>query len=228
MTSIILPAFNEEKAISSVIDGIHAVLTAEKYTYELIVVDDGSTDNTYNIAIAKNTAVYRHAKNSGSGAARKTGLRHAKGDIIVMLDCDATYPAKEIPALLKYVPEYDQVIGARNKEYGNLRLLRMLVKRFANKTASFLTGTRIQDLNSGFRAFKKDIAIKYLDVIPNGFSCASTLTLIFVCNKYKVKFIPIDYYKRIGRSKFIPVKDTFLFIFTILRTIIYFRFLKRA
>ncbi|HTY45502.1 MAG TPA: glycosyltransferase family 2 protein [Patescibacteria group bacterium] len=228
MISIILPAFNEEKAIGGVIEEIRSVLRGCAYEYEIIVVDDGSDDATYNIALSKGGVVYRHAKNLGSGAARKTGLRHARGDIIVMLDCDATYPVKDIPRLLQHFPAFDQVIGARDKEYGALRLLRLFVKRSVTRTASFLTGTDIRDINSGFRAFKKDIAIKYIGLIPDGFSCVSTLTLIFVCKKYKVAFMPIDYYRRIGASKFMPVKDTFFFILTTLRVIIHFWLFPKA
>jgi polyisoprenyl-phosphate glycosyltransferase len=228
MISIILPAFNEEKAIGSVIEEIRAVMATCAYEYEIVVVDDGSSDATYDIAVAKKAAVYRHAKNLGSGAARKTGLRQAKGDIVVMLDCDATYPAKDIPRLLQHFPACDQVIGARNKEYGKLRFLRLLVKRSVTGLASVLTRTPIQDLNSGFRAFKRDVAVRYIDLIPSGFSCVSTLTLIFVCKKYKVEFIPIDYYRRTGRSKFRPVQDTFFFVLTTLRIIVYFLFFPKA
>lgn len=228
MISIIIPAFNEEKAIGSVIDEIHYVLAKHPCAYEIIVVDDHSTDNTHAIATSKNISVYRHNRNLGSGAARKTGLRQAHGDTIVMLDCDCTYPVKDIPLLLKHLPEYDQIIGARNKDYGSLRILRVFVKRLVSSFASLLTGTAIEDINSGLRAFKKDIAIKYMDLIPNGFSCVSTLTLIFICNKYKVKFIPIEYYKRTGKSKFIPLRDTFVFVISVLRTLIYFRFFSKT
>lgn len=228
MISIILPAFNEEKAIGGVIDDIHSVLKAIQCQYEIIVIDDGSTDDTYDIALAKNTVVLKHTKNMGTGAARKTGIRQAKGDIIIMLDADGTYPAKNIPGLLKFLPQYDQVIGVRKVEYGNLKLLRLFIKRAITKGANFLTGSDIQDINSGFRAFKKDLALNHINLIPDGFSCVSTLTLIFVCNKYKVKFLPIDYYRRIGKSKFNPIKDTFIAVFTILRTILYFRFFSKA
>jgi len=224
--SVILPTYNEEKAVASVIDQITAVMNEKGYDFEIIVVDDGSTDRTPEIAKEKNVRLLRHDINKGVGAARKTGILNAKGKIIVMLDADGTYPVKSIPGLLQYIPEFDQVIGLRTSEQGSLRILRQPVKWAMFKIASFLVKQKIPDLNSGLRALKKDILLKYLHLIPNGFSCVSTMTLAFLCNGYSVKFVPIEYYKRIGKSKFRPISDTRDFLFTIIRIIMYFNPLR--
>jgi len=128
--------------------------------------------------------------------------------------------------IVRYIPEYDQVIGSRNKEQGSLRILRQPVKWIMFQLASFLVKQKIPDLNSGLRAFKKDIMLKYIYLIPNGFSCVSTMTLAFLCNDHNVKYIPIEYYKRIGKSKFRIFIDTRDFLFTIIRIIMYFNPLR--
>jgi len=224
--SVVLPVYNEEKAIAQVLDEIIKVMKEGGYNFEIIVVDDCSTDRTFEIARMKNVKVIRHAVNKGSGASRKTGILNAEGDIVVMLDADGTYPVKSIPELLKYFPEYDQVIGARNKEQGTLRIIRQPTKWLLFRLASYLAKTEIPDLNSGLRAFRRDIALKYLYLVPNGFSCVSTITLMFICNGYSVKFIPIEYYKRIGKSKFKAFIGTRDLLFTIIRITMHFNPLR--
>jgi glycosyltransferase involved in cell wall biosynthesis len=224
--SVIIPAYNEEKSIGGVIDDTTKVLKANQYDFEIIVVDDASKDKTAEIVKNKNVRVITHRVNKGVGAARKTGILNSKGDIIVMLDADGTYPAVSIPELLRFMPEFDQVIGCRKKEQGSFRILRQPAKWILFKLASFLVKQKIPDLNSGFRALKKDILLKYLYLIPNGFSCVSTMTLAFLCNDHNVKYVPIDYYRRIGKSKFKMFVDTRDFLFTIIRIIMYFNPLR--
>jgi len=224
--SVILPAYNEEETIGKVIDDVNAVMKQQGYDFEIIVVDDASVDRTPEIAKSRGVTLLRHDINKGVGAARKTGILNCSGEIIVMLDSDGTYPAKSIPELLQHLPTYDQVIGCRTSEQGTLRILRQLVKWVMCNLASFLIKQKIPDLNSGFRALKKDILLKYLHLIPNGFSCVSTMTLVFLCNDYSVKYIPIEYYKRVGKSKFRIFVDTRDFLFTIVRIIMYFNPLR--
>jgi len=224
--SIILPAFNEEKAIGHVIDDIQHVMKHTSYDYELFVVDDASTDKTIEIVRAKNIVVIQHPFQRGSGAARKTGIRHAKGEIIVMLDADGTYDPKDIPKMLELFPKIDQVIGARTSEKGTLKWLRSPAKWTLKKVASLLTGVPIPDLNSGLKAFKKDIVTKYLWLIPDGFSCVSSITLAFLCNGYQVQWIPTSYFTRIGDSKFHPLKDSYRYLITIIKMVMYFNPLK--
>lgn len=220
--SIILPVYNEERAIGGVIDAVNQVMHLSKYQYEIIVVDDASTDNTAKVVQSKGVELIVHSLHRGSGAARKTGIKQAKGEIVVMLDGDGSYSCEDILKMLEFFPEYDQVIGARNRERGTLRLLRFLAKWFIRKVAGYLTHTKIADLNSGLRVFKKEIMQKFIWVIPDGFSCVSTMTLAFLCNGYSVRWIPIQYNKRIGKSKFHPIGDTFNYIITVVRIIGYF------
>lgn len=224
--SIVIPAYNEEEAIGLDIDDIKETMSKTDYEYEIIVVDDGSTDNTFNIAKEKGVKVISHRKNRGGGCARETGIKNAKYDIIVITDADRTYPVKDIPRLLEYIPEYDMVIGARTKEAGTLPLLRKPAKWFIRKLACFITGEKIPDLNSGFRAFKKKIALKFFNLLPTGHSWVSTITLAFLSNDYEVKYIPIDYYKRKGKSTFHPLRDTWAYMTLVVRTIMFFNPIK--
>lgn len=224
--SIVIPAYNEEGAIGQVIDDVKKVMDGADYQCEIIVVDDASTDKTQEIALSKNVKVIRHTINKGSGAARKTGVLNAKGDVIVMLDGDGTYNASDIPRLLSFFPEYDQVNGARTSEQGTLKFLRVPAKWFIRKLACYLTGIEIPDLNTGLKAFKKDIMKRYLWVVPDGFSCVTTMTLAFLCNGYSIKYISVDYKKRVGKSKFHPIKDTNQYIQTVIRMVMYFNPLK--
>lgn len=224
--SIVIPAYDEEEAIGVDLDAIRKAMDASPYTYEIIVVDDGSTDSTAAVAEGRGAIVLRHKENKGSGAARKTGIRASRGSIIVMTDADGTYPNHEIPRMLSYFPEYDQVIGARTVERGTNPVMRGFAKLIIRKLAEFLTGKRIPDLNTGLRAFKKDILLEYLHLIPNGFSCVSSISLVYLTNGFDVKYIPVDYYKRIGRSKFHPLRDTSKYLLTVLRIIMYFNPLK--
>ena len=231
--SVVLPAFNEHQAIEHVLGEIVDALTNEPIRYEILVVDDASTDGTAELAerFAETcwqcpVRVVRCAERRGAGAARKVGVRHARGEIIVMLDADGTYPAESIPRLLDHFPAYDQVNGARTSEQGTLPWLRRPAKWFIRKLACYLTGHKIPDLNTGLKAFKRDAMLDWLWVVPDGFSCVTTMTLAFLTNGYAVKYVPVDYRPRIGQSKFHPIKDTMSYLATVLRMVLYFRPLK--
>lgn len=224
--TIVLPAFNEEEAIGKVIDDVQAAMKACPMPYEILVVDDNSTDRTGEIAASKKVRVVRRRARGGSGSSRRTGILEAKGEIIVMLDADGSYEASDIPKMLTYFPDYDQVNGARTSEQGTLKFLRTPAKWMIRKLACYLTSTDIPDLNTGLKAFKKDIMKKYLWVLPDGFSCVTTMTLAFLTNGYAVKYIPSQYHKRIGQSKFHPVKDTAAYLNTVVRMVMYFKPLR--
>ena len=231
--TVLLPTYNEELAIEPVLDEIVAALSRESIRYEILIVDDASTDATAELAERYAAdcwqcpiRVIRCPENRGAGAARKVGIRNAQGDIVVMLDADGTYPAASIPDLLKYFPAYDQVNGARTSEQGTMPWLRVPAKWFIRKLACYLTGTKIPDLNTGLKAFKRDAMLPWLWVVPNGFSCVTTMTLAFLTNGYSVKYVPIPYRTRIGRSKFHPIRDTAAYLSTVLRMVLYFRPLK--
>lgn len=224
--SIVLPAYNEEEAVGKVIADVKRTMDATDYSYEILVVDDCSTDRTAQVAEQAGARVIRHSINRGSGAARRTGIRAARGEIIVMLDADGTYDAASIPKLLEWFPEYDQVNGARTSEQGTLKPLRILAKEFIRRLAEYLAGTQIPDLNTGLKAFKRSVMLRYLWVLPDGFSCVTTMTLAFLTNGYRVKYIPTPYYPRIGKSKFHPLTDTANYLATVVRMITYFRPLR--
>lgn len=224
--SIVIPAFNEEGAIGKDIDTVKEAVDREGYDYEIIVVDDGSTDKTGEIAASRGITLIRHRSNRGTGAAIMTGIRHAKGEIIITTDADNTYPNHDIPRLIKEMREYDMVVGWRQKEMGSLPLLRSPVKFVIRKLAEYITRARIPDLNSGFRAFRRDVALRYFNILPQGHSWVSTITVAFLSDNLEVKYIPIDYYPRVGRSKFHPIKDTYTYLMLVFRTVMYFRPLK--
>ena len=231
--SVVLPAFNEEAAIARVLDELVEVLSAESIRYEILVVDDGSTDHTARLAEEYAAGCYqcpvrviRMPEQRGAGAARKVGIRQARGDVIVMLDADGSYSPQSIPELLAYFPAYDQVNGARTSEQGTLPWLRRPAKWLIRKLACYLTGKNIPDLNTGLKAFKRTEMLRWLWVVPDGFSCVTTMTLAFLTNGYAVKYVPTEYRRRIGRSKFHPIKDTLSYLATVLRMVMYFRPLK--
>lgn len=224
--SIVLPCYNEEEAVAIVIDDIRRAMDATSYHYEIIVVDDASTDKTAEIAKDKGVRVIKQPVNRGSGASRKMGTRNARGEIIVMLDADGTYTAADIPRMLELFPDWDQVNGARTSEEGTMKMLRVPAKWFIRQLAIYLSGTHIPDLNTGLKAFKRDIMMKYLWVMPEGFSCVTTMTLAFLCNGHSVTWIPSAYHKRIGVSKFHPIKDTSKYASTVVRMVMYFNPLR--
>jgi glycosyltransferase involved in cell wall biosynthesis len=227
--SIVIPVFNEESAIGQDLDRLIQTMDASAIEYEVIVVDDGSTDHSAGIAGSYHQVrLLRHPYNRGTGAARTTGLRAARGDIVVMSDGDGTYPNQDIPGLLVELVEkqYDMVIGARRREMGSWKWLRSPAKWFIQALASYLTGTRIPDLNSGFRAFRRAHALEYLDILPRTHSWVSTITIAFLSRGYSVGWVPIDYYRRVGRSTFHPLTDTYNYLSLVVRAVMYFEPLK--
>ena len=224
--SIVIPAYNEEEAIGDVIDQIISVMEKADTTNEIIVVDDGSTDETVQIVQERVVQLVRHPFNKGYGAALKTGMRKAKYDTIAIIDADGTYSVEELPKLVNGMGEWDMVVGARVGENTKTLSLRKLVKWFLTQFANYLVGTSIPDLNSGLRVFKKDIAMQFYNVLPSGFSFTVTITLALLSNDYLVQYIPISYHKRVGKSKIRPIRDTLGFLQLIIRTVMYFAPLK--
>jgi glycosyltransferase involved in cell wall biosynthesis len=207
--SIILPVYNEVEHLRQEVERVRVTMNASEYSYEIIIVDDGSSDGSGELALSiPDVRVIRFLQNRGSGSARKAGTAAAHGRVTVWTDVDMTYPNDTIPRLVKELDGYDQVVGARTTEEGTMKGLRVPAKWFIRKLASFLTKTKIPDLNSGFRAFRTEVARQYLRHLPPGFSCVTTMTMTFLSGGYSVKYIPIDYAKRAGESKFHPIKDT--------------------
>ncbi len=225
--SIILPVFNEAGHVEKEIHRIHEAMRASPYTFEIIAVDDGSTDGSGDILRRiEMIRLLQFEHNRGSGSARKFGTMAARGRIVVWTDVDMTYPNDKIPALVASIEGHDQVVGARRTEEGTVKLLRRPAKWFIRKLAGYLTGVRIPDLNSGFRAFRRDVATQFLHLLPPGFSCVTTITMTFLSNGYSVAYIPIDYQPREGESKFHWWKDTRRYLLQVVRMVLSYSPLK--
>jgi len=226
--SIILPVYNEELGIKSVLENIYTAIKDLVYSCEVLIIDDGSTDNTLEIAEKFPVSIYQHPNNLGYGAALKTGLANANSDIICIVDADGTYPVKDIPKLVDTLIEknLDMVVGARVNANAAIPSIRKPAKWVLGQLAKLSVGANIPDINSGFRVFKRDAAINFINLLPNGFSFTTTITLAMLNNQYSVKFVPIDYYHRIGKSKINPFRDTIKFLLLITRIALYFAPLK--
>lgn len=228
--SILIPVFNEEKIIKLTIVNLIKVFKKEKILHEIIAINDGSTDKSEMILKKlarknKKIKVVSHEKNLGYGTALKTGINEAKYNWILISDADGTYPVTEIPKLLKFIPDYDMVIGARIKKRAKIPLVRKPAKKIVQLLATLLTGTKIPDINSGLRIFKKSLAKEFWHLLPEKFSFTSTLTLSSHLKKYSIKYVPISYYKREGKSS-IKAFDFFYFLTLIIRLVVYFNPLK--
>ncbi len=218
---MILPVYNEKGHLQAEIDRIRAALDASPYTYEIIVVDDGSNDGSGEaLRQIDGIRLIQFAQNRGSGSARKAGTHAAPGRIVVWTDVDMTYPNNEIPRLVKELEGWDQVVGARTSEQGTVKVARVPAKWLIRRLASYLVETPIPDLNSGLRAFRADVARQYLYQLPPGFSCVTTITMAFLANGYSVKYIPIEYSPRAGESKFHWWKDTKRYITQVVRMVL--------
>ncbi|MFO7698752.1 MAG: glycosyltransferase family 2 protein [Anaerolineae bacterium] len=226
--SVVIPAYNEHEAIGPVLADIIAVMDRLQREYEIIVVDDGSTDDTAARATSvAGVQVISHAQNRGTGAARTTGVRASRGAYIVMTDADGTYPSNAIPAMVDLLDDgAHMVIGAREREAGTVAWLRRPAKEFIKALASYMVEYRIPDLNSGLRAMRRDLVERFYGILPNSHSWVSTITMAAISSGFVVKWIPIAYGKRIGRSTFQPVRDTYNYLTLVVRTIMYFNPLR--
>ena len=226
--SVVLPVYNEVGHLAQEVKRIRAALEASGRTFEVIVVDDGSTDGSGEaLESLEGIRLLRFRTNRGAGAARKAGTSAARGRVVVWTDCDLTYPNDDIPRLVDTLDEgWDQVVGARTSEKGTARALRVPTKWMIRRLASYLTDTKIPDLNSGLRAFRRDVGSQFLHLIPAGFSCVTTITLAFLANGYSVQFVPIDYFPRAGRSKFHWWTDTRRYLLQVVRMVLMFNPLR--
>lgn len=212
--SVVLPAKNESAAIGQTIAQIQQLQLA----HEIIVVNDGSTDDTIQVAEKAGAKIITHAYSKGNGAAIKTGARAATGDVIVFMDADGQHDPKDIPKLLEKIEKgYDLVVGARQKG-SQASLGRGIANGLYNSLASYMTEHKVEDLTSGFRAVRADKFREFLYLLPNGFSYPTTSTMAFFRAGYSVTYVPIHAAKRIGKSHIQPLKDGvrfFLIIFKI-------------
>ena len=232
--TVVLPCYNEQDHVSMELERIAKALDASPYSYELLAIDDASTDGT--LAVLTEVApripqmrLIAFHRNGGSGTARRIGTAEARGRIVVWTDADMTYPNDRIPELVQYLDEHphvDQVVGARTSEQGTAKLLRIPAKWTIRKVAESLAGVKIPDLNSGLRAFRREVALPYLRLLPPGFSCVTTLTMSFLHNQRAIDYLPIEYAKRSGTSKFHILGDAYRYFLQVLRMVMYFNPIK--
>ncbi|MBI4516678.1 MAG: glycosyltransferase family 2 protein [Deltaproteobacteria bacterium] len=223
--TVVIPAYNEEVAVRDVIAEVREHLRQHDLEAEIVVVDDGSSDATAGSARAAGARVIQHRSNRGYGAALKTGIAAASNDLIAIIDADGTYPAARLPELFAGLEHADMVVGARTGTSVKIPTARRPAKWFLNRLANYVSNASIPDVNSGLRAFHREVVMQYFPMLPDQFSWTTTITLAMHCDKYAVSYLPIDYRQRQGESKIVPW-DAGAFAILILRTAMLFRPLR--
>jgi glycosyltransferase involved in cell wall biosynthesis len=212
--SVIIPAKNEANSIGRLIEDIRKQCP----NVEILVVNDGSTDDTARIASESGANVIDHPQGLGNGAAVKTGARRAKGEVLVFLDADGQHDPTDIPRLLSRLDHgFDMAIGARATSKSHANIARLFANGAYNLVASLVTGQTIPDLTSGFRAVRADLFKKFLYLLPNGFSYPTTITMAFIRSGYPIDFVDIHASKRQGKSHIRPIQDGVRFVVIIFR-----------
>lgn len=224
--SVVIPAYNEAAHVEGQVRAVQETLQGSSWTFEVIVVDDGSSDGTAEAAArAGGVRVLRHKRNRGYGAALKRGIAAARYGWILITDADGTYPVEAIPRLLAQAGGNDMVVGSRTGKTVKVPLERRPAKAFLNWLASYLAGRTLPDINSGLRLMRADLVRRYEHLLPSGFSFTTTITLATAVNDHQLEYVPIDYHARLGESK-IRARHAYDFTLLILRTIVFFNPLK--
>lgn len=218
--SVVIPAYNEEQAIAEVVGEVRR----QQDWLEVLVVDDGSSDATAARAEAAGARVIRHPYNKGNGAAVKTGIREARGEVVLLLDADGQHAPDEAEALVRAIGPYDMAVGARSS--ADQAALRAFGNVVLKELASWLTGRPIPDLTSGFRAARRDRLLEVVPLLPNGFSYPTTSCLALMKAGYNVTFLPIRARRREGRSKLRPFREGVRFLLIIFKVITLYSPLK--
>ena len=227
--SIVIPVYNERGAVEETVRDLCATMERSEHTFEIILVDDGSTDGSSDIIQTislPNVKKVAHKVNRGYGAALKTGLKNARYDLMAITDADGTYPNERLPELIDSLGDNDMLVGARTGQNVNIPAIRKPAKRALNELANSLSQTKIPDLNSGMRVMRKNVVKKFMHILPDSFSFTTTITLAMLSDGYRVKYVPIDYFHRAGSSKINPIKDTVRFTQLVVRTVMYFNPLR--
>ena len=218
--SVVLPVYNEINHLDAELERIRVAMEASGHTYEIVVVDDASTDGSAErLAQIPWIRLIAFRSNRGPGAARKIGTEASRGSIILWTDVDMSYPNDQLPELIDALQGHDQVVGARTTEEGSHKIARVPAKWLIRRLAEWLSSTKIPDLNSGFRAFRKDVVHQFLHLLPDGFSHVTTVTMVFLANGYSIRYVDIPYAKRSGKSKFRFVADTRLYLQQVTRMV---------
>lgn len=223
--SVIIPAFNEGAYVANQIRAVSDVMKTTGWVFEIIVVDDGSTDETGPLALAEGIRVLRNRRNRGYGASLVRGIAAARYEWILIIDADGTYPATAIPDLLALADVNEMVVGARITKRREIPLVRRPAKWFLTRLASYLARRDVPDLNSGLRLIRRDLVDTYRYLLPTGFSFTTTITLAATSNDHEVAYVPIDYHARVGESK-IRAGHAFDFVLLVLRIIVFFNPLR--
>jgi glycosyltransferase involved in cell wall biosynthesis len=223
--SIVIPAYNEEGAVRQIIEDVRREMDPTGVPYEVIVIDDGSSDRTLEIARETGAIVDNNQVNTGYGASLKRGIRHAQSEYVAIIDADGTYPARYLPDMLLMCRHQDMVVGDRGAAMKNVPWIRKPAKWVLNTFASFLAERRLNDLNSGLRVFRKSELVPFIPLLPQKFSFTTTITLCMSCNGKRMIYTPIEYGKRVGKSKIRPV-DFLNFIILVLRMTVLFNPLR--
>lgn len=225
--SIVIPAFNEGGVMGSVLERLKRELDGMGQSYEILVVSDGSTDETaYAVrAVGDPVRLVEHPYNMGNGAAIKTGIRQAQGRVLVCMDADGQHSPEDIARFLNECERFDMVVGARSRS-SQAGWHRSIANRIYNAFASYVTGRQIEDLTSGYRAMKRNVALHFVGLLPNGFSYPTTITLCMMRAGFSVAYIPIQAAKRVGKSKIRILSDGPKFLMVIMKICMLFAPLK--
>lgn len=227
LVSVIIPAKNEAAGLPGVLDRLHVVLAEVDPPggYEIVVVDDGSTDETPAVAREKGARVVSHPYSMGNGAAVKAGIRAATGSVLVLMDADGQHPPEDVPRLLQAFPGYAMVVGARTRGTGT-GMHRGLANWVYNSLASYVVNKPVDDLTSGFRVLQAEAAKRFVYLLPNTFSYPTTITLAFFRAGLPLRYVPIEARKRVGKSHIRIVRDGIRFLLIILKIATIFSPLK--
>lgn len=206
--SLVIPAYDEESSIVAVVAQADAVLRTCADHYEIVVVDDGSGDRTGELAARAGARVVTHPYNRGYGNSLKSGISAARYEDVVICDADQSYPLGQLPLLLEDADRYHMIVGARRGKRFHGSLFKRIGRCLQLALVRFTVGSAIPDANSGFRLVKRTLAMRYFDFVCSGFSFTTSITIALLCEQYCVKFVPIDYLKRTGRSHVRYLRDT--------------------
>lgn len=223
--AVVIPCYNEEGAVYQTVMQVEAVLNAAGITHEIVVVNDGSTDNTLAEARRSSARVITYSENVGYGFALKTGIAGTRSEFVAIIDADGTYPPENLPSMLSLCTGADMVVGDRGAAMEGVPFIRRPAKWVLNNLASHLARQHINDLNSGLRVFKRPSLEQFVGLLPDGFSFTTTITLCMLASSLKVVYLPIVYGQRVGHSK-IRAAHFFNFIMLVVRLTVYFQPLR--